>query len=88
MTDARELITRPKHSNFPKTIFGDSSTSKPTVVERNISQTAKPQTDTARSNIATQTTINTVVESQTAKSTTATQTNNNKGYNTLVEKEI
>ena len=39
VTDARELITRPKHSNFPKLIFGDSSTSKPTLVEKNSSQT-------------------------------------------------
>ena len=88
VTDARKLITRPKHSIFPKIIFGDSSTSKPTVVEKNISQTAKPQTDTAQSNIATQTTINTEMESQTTKSTAATQTNNNTGDDTLVEKEI
>ena len=73
VSDARKLITRPKHSISPKIIFGDSSTSKPTVVERNISQTAKPQTDTAQLNIATQTTINTEMESQTTKSTTATQ---------------
>ena len=88
VTDARELITRPKHSNFPKIIFGDSWTSKPTVVDRNKSQTTKPQTDTARSNIITQTTINTEVESRTTKSTTASQTNNNAGDDPLVEKEI
>ena len=88
VADARELIPRPKQSNFPKIIFGDSSTSKPTVVERNSSQTAKSQTDTARSNIATQTTINTEVENGTTKSTTATQTNNNTGDDPLVEKEI
>ena len=34
VTDARNLITRPKHSNFPKIIFGDSTTSNSTVVER------------------------------------------------------
>ena len=55
LTDARELIPRPKHSTFPKILFGDSSTPKPTVVERDSSETAKPQTDTARSNTATQT---------------------------------
>ena len=63
VTDARELITRPKHSNFPKLIFGDSSTSKPTLVEKKQFTNVKPQTGTARSNIATQTTINTEVES-------------------------
>ena len=58
------------------------------MVKRNSSQLAKPQTDTARSSIATETTINTEVESQTIKSTTATQTNNNTGDNTQVEKEM
>ena len=85
--DAREMITRPKQSNFPKITFGDSSLSKSTVVERENSKTDKPQTETARSITATKTTINAEVENETTKSTTATQTDNNTGDDTLVEKE-
>ena len=88
MTDARELITRPKYSNFPKITFGGSSTSKSNVVERKSSKTEKLQTDTARSTTATQTTIYTEIENEITKSTTGTQTNSNTGDDTLVETEI
>ena len=53
VADARELITRSKPSNFQKIIFGASSTSKSTVVERKSSKTDKPQTETAGSTTAT-----------------------------------
>ena len=89
VADARELITRSKQSNFAKIIFGVSSISKSTVVERKSQKTDKPQTETARSTTATQTTINTEIESETTKSTTATQTDNNtETDDTLVQKEI
>ena len=86
VTDARDLITGSKHTKFSKIIFGNSPTSKSTVTERCISQTIKPQSDTARSKIATQTMINTEVK--TTKSTTATQTSNNTGNYHPMEQEI
>ena len=58
-TDAKELITKPKQSNLPKIIFGGSSTSKITVVDRKSPKTDKPETETARTTIVTQTVINT-----------------------------
>ena len=77
VTDARQLITKSKQSNFPKIIFGGSSTSKTTVVDRQSPKTDKPETETARATTATQTVINTEVETEKAEaagSTTVTQT--------------
>ena len=86
MADARELIPRSKQSNFPKIIFGGSSTSKTTVIERKSPRTDTPKTETARSTTATQTANNT--EAETARSTTATQTENNTETDNPLEKEI
>ena len=43
VADARELITKSKQSNFPKTNFGGSSTLKTTVVDRKSPKMDKPR---------------------------------------------
>ena len=88
VADARELIPRTKQPNFPKIIFGGSSTSKTTVVERKSPRTDTPKTGKARSTIVTPAANNTEAENKTARSTSAAQTENNTETDNPLEKEI
>ena len=88
VADASELIPRIKQSNFPKIIFGGSSTSKTTVVEKNSPRTDTPKTGKARSTIVTQAANNTEAENKTARSTSAAQTERNTETDNPLEKEI
>ena len=73
VTDARDLITGSKFTKFPKITFGDTTIPTSTVTKRCSSQTTMPLI--ARSNIATQTMIQTEMEKE--KSSTSTQTSSN-----------
>ena len=63
VADARELIARTKQSNFPKIIFGGSSSPKTTVVKRKSPRIDTPKIETARLTTTTQTESNTEADS-------------------------